>query len=268
MELEELGKISITLVLILSLVFGIWFYTGFPRIWQSPSIPPGIEMTQAATSTPPDLAATSTPVVTPVATSTPATTSTPEITASATSTTNATSTTSATSTPADNSTSTQAVPSPSSTEEPASQTEEPPEEEFIEESVPQPEPQPESTPPTPPLKERKLTKEIHIDAGARHSCAAKNFSLNLFGVNQAIMELEFTGMRSDLENLEIGSLPLGIDITFLNNADYSWSPSKSDSGAVLQIINQPGSQKGNFSIPIIYTSGNSTTVCQINVINF
>jgi hypothetical protein len=36
----------------------------------------------------------------------------------------------------------------------------------------------------------------------------------------------------------------------------------------LEIVNQPGSQKGNFSIPIIYTSSNSTTVCQINVINF
>jgi hypothetical protein len=147
------------------------------------------------------------------------------------------------------------------------QTEVPPEE-FVEESTPQPESQSEPTPPSPLLKERKLEKEIHIDAGARHSCIAKNFSLNLSGRERDIVEIEFTGMRSDLESLEIGSLPLGIDITFLNNADYSWSPAKSDSKAVLQIVNQPGSQKGNFSIPIIYTSGNSTTVCQINIINF
>jgi hypothetical protein len=124
------------------------------------------------------------------------------------------------------------------------------------------------SPPQPPLKERRFEKPVRFDKNPPHSCAAKNFSLNLSGVNQAIVEVEFTGMRSDSENLEIGSLPRGIDITFLNNADYSWSPSKSDSGAVLQIINHPGSQKGNFSIPIIYTSGNSTTVCQINIINF
>jgi hypothetical protein len=172
-----------------------------------------------------------------------------------------------TSTMTDNSISTPTVSSQSSTEDLLSQTEEPPEE-FIEESAPQPEPQPESILPTPPLKERKLTKEIHMDTEARHFCTAKNFSLNISSVNQAIVELEFTGARSDSENLEIGSLPLGIDITFLNNADYSWSPTKSDSGAVLQIINQVGSQKGNFSIPIIYTSGNSTTICQINIINF
>jgi len=62
-------------------------------------------------------------------------------------------------------------------------------------------------------------------------------------------------------------LPDGIDITFLNNADYFLSPSKSDNAAVVQITNQPDSQKGNFSIPIIYQSGNSTTICQINIIN-
>jgi len=36
------GKISITLVLITSLIFGIWFYTGLPQIWQEPPIPPEI----------------------------------------------------------------------------------------------------------------------------------------------------------------------------------------------------------------------------------
>jgi hypothetical protein len=158
--------------------------------------------------------------------------------------------------------------SPPPIEEPASQIEVPPEEEFIEEPAPQLQPQSEPMQSPPLLKERKLTKEIHIDAGARHSCAAKNFNLNISGVNQAIVELEFTGMRSDSENLEIGSLPFGIDIVFLNNDAYEYRPQRIDSGAVLQITNQPGSQKGNFSIPIIYTSGNSATVCQINVINF
>jgi hypothetical protein len=156
----------------------------------------------------------------------------------------------------------------------ASQSEISPEE-SVDEPEPQPESQLESIQPTSPtslpkerIKERKLTKEIHIDARALHSCAAKNFSINLSGVNQVIAELEFTGMRSDFENLEIGSLPSGIDVIFLNNAAYEYWPQKRDGGVVLQITNQSGSQKGNFNIPIIYTSGNSTTVCQINVINF
>ncbi|MDO8522675.1 MAG: hypothetical protein Q7S12_00090 [bacterium] len=124
-----------------------------------------------------------------------------------------------------------------------------------------------SEPSPPALKERKLNKKVRLDKNASHSCAAKNFSVNLSGQNQASIELEFNGLRSDTEDIEIGSLPLGIDITFFNNANYSFSPRRSDNGAVLQITNQPGSQKGNFSIPIIYTSGNSETICQINIIN-
>jgi hypothetical protein len=178
------------------------------------------------------------------------------------------STTNATSTLTNNSTSTEEVSSQSSAENLSSQTEVPSEEEFVEESVPQPELQQKLTPQLPLLKERKLEKEIHSDPKARHSCVAENFSINLSSVNQATVELKFTGMRSDSENLEIDNLPIGIDVTFLNNGDYSWSSSKSDSSAILQIVNHPGSQKGNFSIPIIYTSGNLTTICQINIINF
>jgi len=36
------GKISIIAVLIVTLVFGIWFFSGWPRIWQKPPVPPEI----------------------------------------------------------------------------------------------------------------------------------------------------------------------------------------------------------------------------------
>gem|GEM_PF-5335910 len=37
--MNSAGKISITLVLIVSLVFETWFYAGWPQIWQKPAIP-------------------------------------------------------------------------------------------------------------------------------------------------------------------------------------------------------------------------------------
>jgi hypothetical protein len=122
-------------------------------------------------------------------------------------------------------------------------------------------------PQPPPLKERRPQKPVRFDKNARHSCAANNFTVNISGQSLAIAELKLEGGRSDIENLEIGSLPLGIDITFLNNSDYEYRPQISDNAAVLQIINQPGSQKGDFNIPIIFKSGNLTTICQINTIN-
>lgn len=122
--------------------------------------------------------------------------------------------------------------------------------------------------PKPPLKFRQLQKMVQLDKNARHSCEARSFAIDLSGRSQVILELELKGERGDAENIEIGSLPLGIDITFLNNASYSYQPQKNDNTAVVQIINRPDSQKGNFSVPVIYASGNSTTICQINIINF
>ncbi len=168
-----------------------------------------------------------------------------------------TATTTATSTPATDS------PSPI-IEQPADEetSEEPPAEELQ-----TPEPPQSALPPQPPLKERKLEKRIIVDKNAWHGCEAVNFTVDISNKNSAIVELNLNGKRDSLEDLEIGSLPYGIDITFLTNTNYSWSPAKSDNVAVLQIVNQVGSQKGNFSIPIIYQSGNSTAVCQINVVN-
>jgi len=142
-----------------------------------------------------------------------------------------------------------------------------PVEEPLAEEVQTPEPFQPVLPPQPQLKEHKLEKRIILDKNAQHSCKALNFTIDISNKNSAIAELNLNGKRDSLEDLEIGSLPYGIDITFLTNANYSWSPAKSDNVAVLQIMNQVGSQKGNFSIPIIYQSGNSTMVCQINVIN-
>jgi len=45
--LYKSGKISLMLVLIISLVFGVWFYIGQPQIWQNPRIPPEIQETKA-----------------------------------------------------------------------------------------------------------------------------------------------------------------------------------------------------------------------------
>jgi len=42
-NINSVGKISIIAVLIVSLVFGIWIYVGFPQIWQKPPVPPEIQ---------------------------------------------------------------------------------------------------------------------------------------------------------------------------------------------------------------------------------
>ena len=118
------------------------------------------------------------------------------------------------------------------------------------------------------LTERTLDKLITTDKDAKHKCKVSSYSSDISNQNSTTVELALLGERNGIENLEIGSLPLGIDITFSKNGGYSYSPTKEDDFAVLQIINQLGSQKGNFSIPIIYTVSDSSIICQINILNF
>jgi hypothetical protein len=123
----------------------------------------------------------------------------------------------------------------------------------------------------PILKERKLDKKIKISKEGEYSCSVRNFQVDFSsGPNERIVELELEGKKPKNAVLEIGSLPLGIDITFLNNANYEWNVSQNENIAVLQIIKQEFSQIGNFNIPIIYTDKDSgeSVICQINIINF
>jgi hypothetical protein len=132
-------------------------------------------------------------------------------------------------------------------------------------------PQEPLQPSQPITKERKLNKEIKIKKDAQYFCKAKSFYIDISNINnERIFEIEFEGKKPKNGVLEIGSLPLGIDITFLNKADYEWNISQGENIAVLQIIKQEFSQKGNFNIPIIYTDKDSreSVICQINIINF
>ncbi|MBU4338687.1 GIY-YIG nuclease family protein [Patescibacteria group bacterium] len=115
------------------------------------------------------------------------------------------------------------------------------------------------------LKERKIQKEIKIDKFAKHRCDAETFRLDISGRTIANSRLDLNGEGGEIE---IGSLPAGIDITFSKNKDYLYQPQNNETALDLQITNETDSQKGSFSVPIIYTSGNSTTICQINIINF
>ncbi len=71
-----------------------------------------------------------------------------------------------------------------------------------------------------------------------------------------------------MEKITIGNLPQGIEIFFEKNNDYAIHPDKEEKELTIKIIALPNAQKGNLSIPIIYQTDNTGTMCQINVVNF
>ncbi|MEO0228249.1 MAG: hypothetical protein ABIL70_09405, partial [candidate division WOR-3 bacterium] len=119
-----------------------------------------------------------------------------------------------------------------------------------------------------PKKRRQIEKNIRPDKNAKHSCKIKDFHINpLTKGHEATTELLLSGNLSGKQIIEIGSLPVGIDVLFQKNNDYIYTPVEGENRIALNIVIYPDAQKGNFSIPIIYKSGNSTTVCQLNINN-
>ncbi len=142
-----------------------------------------------------------------------------------------------------------------------------PEEIAPEEIAPLPEPAPL---PKPPFKERMLNKNFRFARDAAHRCNVETFKIDISGRLSAQARIMLSGKKIQSGEIEIGSLPIGIDIQFSQNENYLHGVSQNDNAFDLEIDNQEGSQKGNFNIPILYTNEetNQTIICQINIINF
>lgn len=123
---------------------------------------------------------------------------------------------------------------------------------------------------TSPLFKREFKKHVAIDSAAAHSCEAGTFTVLLTDKQSAKSNLTLWRPDDTAYEVEIGALPSGIDIKFSKNASYKYALGLSDRTLELRFENQFGSQKGSFSVPIIFTKKdgtNSSVVCQINIIN-
>jgi|GEM_PF-2014718 len=137
------------------------------------------------------------------------------------------------------------------------------EEEFQEEYI---EPEPE----LPILSVRNFSKDIVIDLEATHRCRAEPYSVDISRRSALATDILLEKNLETEYEIEIGGLPHGIDITFLENGGYLYSPGAEEQKVSLNMQKEEGSQKGNFDIPIIYTQKgekDSSVVCQINIIN-
>jgi hypothetical protein len=121
------------------------------------------------------------------------------------------------------------------------------------------------------LKTRTFNDFV-VDENAIHYCSSADFSINLTVDSPVTHSMQLLGATAGQGiQLAVGSLPLGIDVFFSENKEYEISLPTDRGGAEVEMSMQEGAQRGNFTIPIIFTlqkaDGNSTAVCQINVVN-
>ncbi len=128
----------------------------------------------------------------------------------------------------------------------------------------------EPVPLPPRLSVRNFTKEIIIDPNAVHRCEASPFSIDVFGRRSFSTKVMLQKSLDENYQLEIGSLPDGVNMVFSANDDYVYEPDFDDDIVSLRIRNEEGALTGNFTVPIVFTQKgkeDSSVICQINIVN-
>jgi hypothetical protein len=126
-----------------------------------------------------------------------------------------------------------------------------------------------SVPLPPRLSVRNFSKEIVIDPRATHRCNADPFGIDVSGRSSLFTKVALKKTSDENYEMQIGSLPDGIDVRFEND-EYLYQPHSGENTVSLRIRNEEGSRTGNFTVPIIFTEKGkeaSSVICQINIVN-
>ncbi len=116
-----------------------------------------------------------------------------------------------------------------------------------------------------------MIENIQVDITAKHSCKVDVFRTDISKTTTSILSVKFYGTSLlAAYDAQIGGLPIGIDVRFAKNNEYTYDFRGKETTLELIINNQEGSLAGDFTIPIIYTykgQKESTVICQFNIIN-
>ncbi len=116
---------------------------------------------------------------------------------------------------------------------------------------------------------RKFNKETNFNPNAEHKCFSEVFNIDMSNKDNMTVAMSFEKDIDSVYEIEVGSLPGGIDIKFSNDS-YIKTLSGNESSTLFKIKNSPNSNKGNYNISFIFTKKNevqSSSVCQVNIVN-
>ncbi len=122
------------------------------------------------------------------------------------------------------------------------------------------------------LSMRSVQKNIALNPNALHLCSIEPFVVDVSGVDSTVSTLHLIKEDGFDYQIEVGSLPLGIDVALGKEGRYVHEPKKRQDDLELLITRDYGAREGSFSIPIIFTQlteqgAESNVICQMNVVN-
>lgn len=120
----------------------------------------------------------------------------------------------------------------------------------------------------PPM--RIFTKKIFVNQDAVHTCTTKVFTVDMKGRTSTQNTLILTKEADIAYEIEVGSLPTGIDVRFNDTNSYNRHIGLEDNMIDFTVTKKANAAIGSFTIPIIYTQKgvfDSSVICQINIVN-
>ncbi len=112
-------------------------------------------------------------------------------------------------------------------------------------------------------------KKESIDyTGGSYGCSVTPFSVNISNTSViAKVYIEnINQIGQEIKSLEVGELPGGFMITFANK-QFSQRITSNNTEFDISLEKNKNSQKGSFTVPIIYSVGETAVICQVNIIN-
>lgn len=123
--------------------------------------------------------------------------------------------------------------------------------------------------PTIPIRGKVNKKKTDIDyTNGSYLCEVAPFLSNLgYGTAHATVKIKnLNQVGNQSRQLLVGELPEGFKIVFSNDT-FSQNVMGNQTEFPISIIKSSDAQKGSFVVPIFYSVGETTVMCQMNVVN-
>lgn len=113
-----------------------------------------------------------------------------------------------------------------------------------------------------------VPKESIDYTNGSHTCSVSPFSVDIshtFATTKVSIQ-NINQIGQELKMLEIGELPRGFNVTFANQ-EFSQKITSTNTEFIISLEKNANSQKGSFTVPVLYSVGETTVLCQVNIIN-
>lgn len=110
-------------------------------------------------------------------------------------------------------------------------------------------------------------KDIDYTNGS-YKCSVSPFAVDVTNgkVESSMSVININHVIDEAREIVIGELPIGFKVVF-DNDKYTQNLTDEETEFILSVSKEKDAQKGSFIVPLLYSVGDITVMCQMNIVN-